>query len=372
MKKIAVVMGTRPEAIKLAPVVRELARSRGARTLIVAAAQHRAMLDDALKVFGLRPDSDLNLMRRGQTPNDVLGRAVARTAVFLRRNRPDMLVVQGDTTAAAGAALAAFNEKIPVAHVEAGLRTLDLGNPFPEEGNRVLMDHLSSLCFAPTAGARMNLLREGIGRRKIVLTGNTAIDAVRWGRSLIRGRRAMLPQRLRSIGLAKRLVLVTLHRRESFGRPIGEIARGLKKALDAHRDALAFYPVHPNPEVRRAARRYFAHPRIILGPPLPYLSFLELMRRSYAILSDSGGIQEEAPVFHKPVLIAREMTERPEIVSARGGVLVGRDGRAVAAALNRIFDDRAFYERMASCKNPFGDGRAARRIADAIVRYLNG
>ncbi|MDE2313073.1 MAG: UDP-N-acetylglucosamine 2-epimerase (non-hydrolyzing) [Elusimicrobia bacterium] len=372
MKKIAVLMGTRPEAIKLAPIVRELARSRSVRTLIIAAAQHRAMLDDALRVFSLRPDSDLDLMHRGQTPNDVLGRAVARTAVFLRRNRPDMLVVQGDTTAAAGAALAAFNEKIPVAHVEAGLRTFDFGNPFPEEGNRVLLDHLSSLCFAPTKGARDNLMREGVAPEKILTTGNTGVDAIKWGLSLMKVRSVALPARLHSLNASKRLILVTLHRRESFGRPLGEIARGLKKALDAHRDVLAFYPVHPNPEVRRAARQYFAHPRIILGPPLPYLSFLSVMRRSYAILSDSGGIQEEAPALHKPVLVARDATERPEIVSARGGVLVGRGGGSVASALNRILNDRAFYKRMSSCKNPFGDGRAARRIAGAIVGYLNG
>jgi len=370
--KIAVAVGTRPEAIKLAPVVRELSRRNGFKIEFVALAQHRAMLDQTLRSFGLpRPDFDFNLMREEQAPNDVLRRTIGAMAPFLHRRRPDMLVVQGDTTAAAGAALAAFNEKIPIAHVEAGLRTFDLKSPFPEEGNRVLIDHLAALCFAPTAGAGKNLLREGVAPNKIIVTGNTAVDAVNWGLALAGSRKSAAPEKLGAAGIGGRLILVTLHRRESFGEPLRDMARGLKKTLDEHPDVLAFYSVHPNPEVRRAAELYFKHPRIILGEPLGYPDFLALMRRSYAILSDSGGIQEEAPALHKPVLIARETTERPEILSA-GGLLVGRSSGSIAAGLNRVLTHRALYKRLSSCKNPFGDGRAARRIAAAISRYLGG
>lgn len=370
-KKIAIVAGTRPEAIKLAPLILELSRGKEFKVLVLAAAQHRELLDEALGAFGIRPDVDFDLMRERQTPNEVLARVIERMAGFLRESRPDMVVVQGDTTTAAGAALAAFNERVPVAHVEAGLRTGDFRNPFPEEGNRVLIDHVSALCFAPTAGARDNLLREGIARSRVMTTGNTIIDAVRQVLSAGKNRPAPeLPAKLLSAMKGRRAILVTLHRRESFGAPMRSVARGLRKVLDARADVMACYPVHPNPEVRRAASSFFKHPRIVLEEPLDYPRFLDLMRRCRAIVSDSGGIQEEAASLHKPVIIARDETERPEIIAAGGGILAGRRSASIAAALGRVLDDSALYRRMSSCKNPFGDGRASHRIAAVIGRFL--
>ncbi|HXS99153.1 MAG TPA: UDP-N-acetylglucosamine 2-epimerase (non-hydrolyzing) [Elusimicrobiota bacterium] len=360
---VLVVAGTRPEAVKLAPVLRRLRREPSRfRARFLATGQHRELLDAMLQDLGLRPDADLRVMRRGQSPGDVLARVIAGVEAVLERERPDLVLVQGDTTSVLGAALAAFHRKVPVGHVEAGLRSHDLSQPYPEEINRVIVDQLSTLLFAPTPLARRNLRREGFAPQKIFTTGNTVVDAVRWA--------AALPGRfrepaLRDLPKKKFLVTVTLHRRESFGKPLEGVFRGMMRAVDENPELLLVYPVHPNPAVRSAASRMLKHPRIRLTPPLGYLDFVRLMNLSEAVLTDSGGIQEEAPSLGKTVLVVREKTERPEVLGAGRGQLIGVGEKNVQRALGNL-------PRRASRKqgsNPFGDGQAADRIVEAILYW---
>jgi UDP-N-acetylglucosamine 2-epimerase (non-hydrolysing) len=354
--RILAVFGTRPELVKLAPLFAELRRA-GLAPRLVSTAQHRGLLDDALAAFGVRPHLDLDLMREGQRPAEVLARLRRRLPDVLRRERPDLVLVQGDTASACAAALCARELGIPVAHVEAGLRSGDLRNPWPEEGQRIRIDRAASMLFAPTRRAKRNLLRERL-KGEVFVTGNTGVDALK-----ARLRRPLPGSALlRRLPRGARLLLATLHRRESFGRPLAGMLRALVGLAERRADLHVVFPVHPNPAVRAAARA-LRHPRVHATPPLPYPEFLALLRRSDLLLTDSGGLQEEAPVLRVPTLVARKVTERPELLESGGGLLVGTDPARIARAVGRILDDDALRRRMRRAGSPFGDGRAARRIA---------
>lgn len=357
--RILVVMGTRPEAIKLAPVVAALRRRKGFKTLICATAQHRELLDQVLKLFALKPDYDLDLMRPGQSPDAVAKRVVAALGPLLAKVRPDMVVVQGDTTTAATAALCAAERGIPVAHVEAGLRSFDFNDPFPEELNRVLIDTLSSLVFPPTPQAKMNLFREKLNGRLSLLTGNTVVDA------LMSAEGGQAPKLLNP-----HEVLVTLHRREIHGKPLKRIYMSLLKLVKQHENLLFVYPVHPNPLILKTAKRMLRHPRIRLLPPLTYPSFLAHLKRSLFVITDSGGVQEEAVCLGKPLLVVREKTERPEVLSSGAGRLVGLDPASLERWTTRLLTDPALRRKMGRCRNPYGDGRASDRVAAGIAHWL--
>lgn len=360
MKKILVVMGTRPEAIKLAPVIRSLRRQKGLKTYICATAQHRELLDQALAPFRLTPDFDLNLMRRGQSPNAVAKRILKRLDPLLVRLKPDMVIVQGDTTTAASAAVCAAQRRIPVAHVEAGLRSFDFKDPYPEELNRVLIDSISSLLFPPTPAARENLAAEKIRGRSVLMTGNTVVDALRQAGSAATPRSAS-----RNVE-----VLITLHRREILGAPLKKIFRSLLKLVNRHENLLFVYPVHPNPLIRKTAKRLLQHPRIRLLPPQPYPAMLALLKNSSFLITDSGGLQEEALCLHKPLLVVREKTERPEVVSSGAGVLVGLNPSRLSLWTGRLLTDARVRRRMSRARNPYGDGRAADRIAASVSHWF--
>lgn len=360
---VMAVLGTRPEVIKLAPVIRWLeARSDRVTLRICVTAQHREMLDQMMAVFGLRGHVDLDVMKPGQSPMRVLREILAGLEPLLAKRRPKMLLVQGDTTTALAGALAGFHVKIPVAHVEAGLRSYDKKNPFPEEGNRVLVDHVSDLLFAPTRAAKLNLIRENVPAESIFVTGNTAVDAIQWSLKHC--------GRTEAVASAAPYVLVTIHRRESFGAPIQDIFRALVRLVEDRPDLRIVYPVHPNPNVRRWAYRMLRHPRIELREPASYMDFAALMKGSVLIMTDSGGIVEEAASVNKPVVILRNVTERPELVEAGGAVLAGTDTTKILRLTQRIFSDRELRERMSRVKNPYGDGKAAERIGRVILGRL--
>ena len=365
--EVAVVIGTRPEAIKLAPVVRAFEAGGRVRPFVVSTGQHREMLDQALDVFGLDPEVDLDLMRPNQSLAELTARTLERTRELLRERRPAFVVVQGDTTTAFAAALAAFYERIPVAHVEAGLRSGDRESPFPEEVNRRMIDSMAALHFPPTAQAAACLEREGVRPATIHMTGNTVVDALLWGRERVRREPVAIPGLPASACSGKRLVLVTAHRRESFGEPMEAICRALRRIARLVPDAIIAYPVHLNPAVDGPVRcRLADEPRIHLLPPLDYLQFIALLDRAHLVLTDSGGVQEEAPTFAKPLLVLRDVTERPEGVAAGVARLVGtREDRIVSEAV-RLLTEEAEYASMASGVNPYGDGRAAERIARIV------
>jgi UDP-N-acetylglucosamine 2-epimerase len=365
--RIAVVAGTRPEAIKLAPVVYLLRRRAGVETVFVSTGQHREMLRQVLAAFSLAPDLDLEVMRSGQDLHDVTVATLARLKPVLRELRPAWVVVQGDTTSAMAAALGAFYERIPVAHVEAGLRTNDRYRPFPEEVNRRLVDQLSGVLFAPTALAREALLREGFPDERILVTGNTVVDAVHHLRAS-GGTRRRHAGGLDLEAIPGRVVLVTSHRRESFGEGLAAICRALVRVADRHPDVTVVYPVHLNPNVDGPVRAALGgHRRIVLLPPVSYEDLAALLERCHLVLTDSGGIQEEAPSFRKPVLVLREVTERPEGVAAGVAAVVGTGEERIVEETSRLLSDRAAYERMASGASPYGDGRAAERIVEALL-----
>ena len=366
MRSILFVFGTRPEAIKLCPVIRETAAASGLAARVCVTGQHRSMLDQVLAAFAVRPDHDLNLMTPGQTLASVTAGVLTGLDPILAAERPSMVVVQGDTTTTFAAALAAFYRDIPVAHVEAGLRTGDLRQPFPEEWNRIAAGRLAALHFAPTEGARRNLLAEGVDPARIEVTGNTGIDAVlQTVEALDRG---ALPRReWPFLDPSRRMILVTAHRRESFGPGIEEICDGLA-ALAVRRDVQIIFPVHRNPNVLDVvSERLGGHPNVVLLEPLEYPEFVDLMRRSCLILTDSGGIQEEAPSLGKPVLVLRDRTERPEAVEAGTVKLVGPHRARIVEEATRLLDDPAAYARMSAVHNPYGDGRASARIVATIA-----
>jgi len=364
MRPLLFVFGTRPEAIKLGPVIRA-ALASGLAARVCVTAQHRAMLDQVLACFQVRPDYDLNLMQPGQTLASLTARALEALDPVLVVENPAMVVVQGDTTTTMTAALAAFYRHIPVAHVEAGLRTGDLCQPFPEEWNRVATSRLAAIHFAPTEGARRNLLAEGVPADRVLVTGNTGIDAVlQTVQALDAG--ALPRPEWPWLAAGRKLILVTAHRRESFGPGIAEICDALS-ALARRTDVQIVFPVHRNPNVLDVVSARLADlPNVVLLEPLEYPDFVDLMRRSYLILTDSGGIQEEAPSLGKPVLVLRDVTERPEAVEAGTVRLVGPDRERIVAAATSLLDDDAAYSRMSAVHNPYGDGQASTRIVAAL------
>lgn len=369
--KILLVFGTRPEAIKLAPVIRALAaRAPALGTVVCVTAQHRAMLDQILRLFRIVPDHDLDLMRSDQDHLEVLDEALVGVSRVVDRERPDLVLVQGDTTTALAAALAAGYRRVPVGHVEAGLRTHDPAQPFPEEINRRLTADLATLHFAPTEAARANLRAEGVPEGAIFVTGNTGIDALLM--TVDRGYRFGDPV-LAGLDFAKtKVILVTAHRRESFGRPLADICRAIRTLVEARPEVAVVFPVHPNPHVHPLVHGELgALERVHLVSPLDYEAFVQLLDRAHLVLTDSGGIQEEAPCLGKPVLVLRRVTERPEALAAGSAVLVGTDPEAIVRETARLLDDPAAYADRAVPRTLFGDGRAAGRIAEIIVAWAD-
>jgi UDP-N-acetylglucosamine 2-epimerase (non-hydrolysing) len=366
-RTIAIVLGTRPEGVKLAPLVLELQRRGRCKPFVISTGQHREMLDQALAPFGVRPDADLEIMHPGQTLHDVTQRTLERIRGAFAQANPSWVVVQGDTTTAFAAALAAFYDKLPVAHVEAGLRSGHRYSPFPEEVNRRLVDQLSSVLFAPTERARELLLAEGFAAESVRVTGNTVVDALLVARETARRAPPAIEGLSEEMLRGRRLVLVTAHRRESFGDGFASMCRALRRLADAAPDVCIVYPVHLNPNVDGPVRALLGgHPRIALLRPVGYLPFVSLLDRAHLVLTDSGGVQEEAPTFGKPILVLRDVTERPEGVEAGVARLVGTsEDRIVDAALELLRDERA-YAAMARGVNPYGDGRASARIAEAL------
>jgi UDP-N-acetylglucosamine 2-epimerase (non-hydrolysing) len=365
------VFGTRPEVIKFAPILQALARSPDVESRICVTAQHREMLDQMLGVFGLHPDYDLDLMEPDQDLSAFNSRALPPLQKVLREVRPDFLLVQGDTTTAFVTALAAFYERVPVGHVEAGLRTHDNHNPFPEEVNRVLVSHIGELHFAPTPTARENLLREGIAPRKIVLSGNTVVDALRW--TTARPHEVQDPSlqaALSSLGRDDNPVVVTTHRRENLGKPLESVCAAFQTLVERHESLHLFYPVHLNPRVQTTVRRLVHHPRAHLLPALDYFDLIHLLHRSRFVITDSGGLQEEAPSLGKPVIVLRENTERPEGVQAGVARLAGTDPATIIALASQLLEDAAFYDSMSRGTGVFGDGKAGDRIVQSIRHFL--
>jgi UDP-N-acetylglucosamine 2-epimerase (non-hydrolysing) len=368
MKKIITIMGTRPEAIKLAPVVREIERRPIFEHLLVTTAQHREMLDQVLTAFMLKPDIDLALMQYNQSLAEFASRSLIALSDLLAKLKPDAILIQGDTTTTMAAALAAFYQGIQVGHVEAGLRSFDRRNPFPEEINRRIAACLADLHFAPTERARINLLREGIPPEKVFVTGNTVVDAL----NSISITGPFDNKHLSYINFDNsRVILVTAHRRENHGEPLHSICEALKILVRAFEDVEIVFPVHLNPNVDGSVRQQLRNfDRIHLIDPVSYADLLRLMKRCYLILTDSGGIQEEAPSFHKPVLVLREVTERPEIIEANVGRIVGTDTQRIVEAAYSLLTDLTAYAAMSAAENPFGDGRAAERIVNILAQKL--
>ena len=358
--RILTVFGTRPEAIKMAPVIRA-ARAAGIETSVCVTAQHRDMLDQVLRVFAIAPDHDLNLMQENQTPVEFAARVLESLAPVLRRVSPDWLLVQGDTTTAFAAAFVAFQEKIRVGHVEAGLRTGDKLRPFPEEMNRRLIGPIADLNFVPTSRAAANLRAEGVPDSRIVLTGNTVVDALN---AILSAPAQFTDPRLAQ--LSGRLLLVTAHRRENFGAPLEQICAAVIALVEKFPDLTAVLPVHPNPTVRAAVTAQLSNrPRILLVDPLAYPEFVHLMKRAALILSDSGGVQEESPTVQTPVLVMREITERPEAVESGWAQLVGTSKEEIVARASAWLSGKKKYPSD-QIPNPFGDGHAAEKIIRAL------
>jgi len=369
--KVLSIFGTRPEAIKLAPVIKALrARPSEFTSRVCVTGQHRELLDQVLRLFDIRPDHDLAVMQPDQSLFYSTSRILTELEPVLTKEKPDWVLVQGDTTTSFVASLAAFYLRIPVAHVEAGLRSCDLAQPFPEEANRRLADALATLHFAPTEGARQNLLAEGVPDSRIRVTGNTVIDALldvaARPYDYARGPLAALPLD------SRRVILVTAHRRESFGEPLRTLCQAIRTLAERYPDAHIVYPVHLNPNVQQPVRELLAgQPNISLLEPLDYEPFVHLMKRSTLILTDSGGVQEEAPSLGVPVLVMRDVTERPEGVAAGGARVVGTDTSAIVAAASELLDSPAAHARMSKARNPYGDGKASERILSTLLEFTS-
>jgi UDP-N-acetylglucosamine 2-epimerase (non-hydrolysing) len=372
--KVLVVFGTRPEAIKLAPLIKVLKESGSFSVKVCVTAQHRQMLDQVLHTFEVKPDFDLDLMQDRQTLCDVTSRVFRDLPPVLDAFRPDVVVVQGDTVTTSTAALCAYYNRIPVAHVEAGLRTDDLYSPWPEEGNRRVTSAIAQFHFPPTRAAACNLFREGVPEDRVWVTGNTVIDALMDASSLLDrpDKSAELSQQFSFLNPGKRTILVTGHRRENFGPKFESVCHALLEIASA-RDVELVYPVHLNPSVQEPVSRLLSGvPNIFLIDPLDYLPFVYLMRRANLIITDSGGVQEEAATFDTPVLVTRDKTERVEAIEAGSAMLVGTSCESIVSATLRLLDSREHYESMARVENPFGDGTASRQIADTFLQELAG
>jgi UDP-N-acetylglucosamine 2-epimerase (non-hydrolysing) len=376
--RVLSIVGTRPEAIKMAPVIRELKRHENVDSFVCVTAQHREMLDQVLQLFNIIPEHDLNIMRPNQSLNQLIARIASDLEPLLNSVRPDWILVQGDTTTVMTAAIVARHLRIKIGHVEAGLRTGDMDNPFPEEMNRIIVDAISDLHFVPTSRALQNLLREGIQNDSITVTGNTVVDSLfavarlPWepmeGHPLF-----MLFNNGRRIPSSSKLVLITMHRRENFGRPLQDICLALKTVAQESQTPVHFvYPVHLNPNVYEPVHKLLGDdPHFSLVPPLDYLSLVNLMKRSFLIITDSGGIQEEAPSLGIPVLVLRKVTERPEGVEAGTVRLVGVEPASIVEQTLRLLSDPDEYQAMAQAVNPYGDGHAAERIVERLVKEMD-
>lgn len=365
MKKIMTVFGTRPEAIKMAPLVKALEYDAELEPMIVVTAQHREMLDSVLHTFNIKPHYDLNIMEEGQTLSDITSRAMTKLEDVIKKERPDMVLVHGDTTTTFSGALAAFYNKVAIGHVEAGLRTRHKYAPFPEEVNRQMVSNLADIHFAPTKGAANNLLQENKSPDSIIITGNTAIDTLEltiqkeYTSDIIRKHQG------------KRIILLTVHRRENVGQPMINIYKAMRKIVDEYEDIVIVSPLHLNPKVRELAYEYLGeHERIELIEPLDVVDFHNFANKAYLILTDSGGIQEEAPSLNKPVLVLRDVTERPEGVTAGTLKVVGTDFDNVFKSTTEILENQMIYDQMALTQNPYGDGNASLRICESIKYYF--
>lgn len=367
MIKVMSIFGTRPEAIKMAPLVKELEKREEIKSIVCVTAQHREMLDQVLNTFDIKPDYDLNIMKQGQTLADVTTRALIGLEEVIKEVKPDIVLVHGDTTTTFAGALAAFYNQVAIGHVEAGLRTDDKYSPYPEEMNRQCVDRMTDLYFAPTEISKNNLLKENISEEKIYVTGNTAIDAM----STTVDEDYVHPD-LEWIKPDERMILLTAHRRENLGEPMRHIFKAVKRIVDEFSDIKVIYPIHMNPKVREVASEVFdGCDRIRLIEPLEVFDFHNFQNKSYIILTDSGGIQEEAPSLGKPVLVLRDTTERPEGIKAGTLKLVGTDEEVIYEETKKLLTNINEYEKMSKASNPYGDGHASERIVDAIVKYFN-
>ncbi len=366
MIKVMSIFGTRPEAIKMAPLVKELERRKEIESIVCVTAQHREMLDQVLNTFDIKPDYDLNIMKQGQSLADVTTRALVGLEEVIKEVKPDIVLVHGDTTTTFAGALAAFYNQVAIGHVEAGLRTYDKYSPYPEEMNRQMVDRLSDMYFAPTEISKDNLLKENIDESKIYITGNTAIDAM----STTVDENYTHPE-LDWINAGERMILLTAHRRENLGEPMRHIFRAIKRVVDEFSDVKVIYPIHMNPKVREVANEVFGDAdRVKLIEPLEVFDFHNFQNKSYIILTDSGGIQEEAPSLGKPVLVLRDTTERPEGIKAGTLKLVGTDEDVIYEETKKLLLDKKEYEKMSKASNPYGDGHASERIVNAIIKYF--
>lgn len=384
MKKIMLVFGTRPEAIKMAPLVKEFRKHTDKfETIVCVTGQHRQMLDQVLSIFDITPDYDLNIMKQGQDLYDVTARVLTGMRDVLKEVCPDVVLVHGDTTTSTAAALAAFYQQIPVGHVEAGLRTHNIYSPWPEEMNRQITGRIAQYNFSPTPLSRANLIAEGISNDRITVTGNTVIDALYWVVNKIKSTPELnekLKKELKEAGydvnrlaFGKKLVLITGHRRENFGDGFVSMCKAIQTLTQKYPEVDFVYPMHLNPNVRKPISQVFGsidHPNVFFIEPLEYLPFVFMMTKSYLIITDSGGIQEEAPSLGKPVLVMREVTERPEALEAGTIRLVGTDRDKIIAEASRFLDDSEYYRANSLIANPYGDGRACERIIDFIRRKL--
>ena len=362
MIKVMTIFGTRPEAIKMAPLVKELEGRKEIESVVCVTAQHREMLDQVLTVFDIKPDYDLNIMKQGQTLSEITSRVLLGLEEVIKKENPNIILVHGDTTTTFAGALAAFYNGVDIGHVEAGLRTWDKYSPFPEEMNRQMVDRMTDMYFAPTSVSKNNLISEGIVDEKIYVTGNTAIDAMS-----TTVKKDYNNPILDWVG-DNRMLLLTAHRRENLGEPMRHIFRAIKRIVDEYDDVRVVYPIHKNPKVREVAREVFGDMnKIKLIEPLEVIDFHNFQNKSYIILSDSGGIQEEAPSLGKPVLVLRNTTERPEGISAGTLKLVGTDEDTIYNETKKLLDNKFEYEKMSKASNPYGDGRASVRIVDAII-----
>lgn len=363
MIKVISIFGTRPEAIKMAPLVKELEKRKEIESIVVVTAQHRQMLDSVLETFNIKPDYDLNIMKQGQTLGDITTRALTGLEEVIKKEKPDIVLVHGDTTTTFAGALAAFYNGTSIGHVEAGLRTYDKYSPYPEEMNRQMVDCMTDMYFAPTLMSKENLLKEGKDESKIYVTGNTAIDAM----ATTVDENYTHPE-LEWIKSNEKMILLTAHRRENLGEPMRNIFKAVKKITDEFNDVKVIYPIHLNPKVREIANEVFkGDDKVHLIEPLEVFDFHNFQNKSYIILTDSGGIQEEAPSLGKPVLVLRDTTERPEGIKAGTLKLVGTDEETIYNETKKLLTDKKEYEKMSKASNPYGDGHASEKIVDAII-----